>query len=100
MANPSLKVPADELADVCRRYRVRELALFGSAARGQAGPGSDLDLLVEFQPGAHIGFLALAALGRELSALLGRRVDLVPKRGLKPLIRDEVLREAEVVFAA
>jgi len=100
MANPSLDVPADALADLCRRYQVRELAVFGSAARGQAGPGSDIDLLVDFETDARIGFLALAALARELSALLGRRVDLVPKGGLKPFIRDEVLREAEVVFAA
>jgi len=100
MPNTILDVPADALAEVCRRYQVRELAVFGSAARGQAGPESDLDLLVDFEPDARIGFLALAALARELSGLLGRRVDLVPKSGLKPLIRDEVLREAEVVFAA
>ena len=99
MADTALDVPADALAEVCRRYQVRELAVFGSAARGQAGPGSDIDLLVDFEPDARIGFLALAALGRELSALFSRRVDLVPKGGLKPSIRDEVLREAEVVFA-
>ncbi|MBL7141450.1 MAG: nucleotidyltransferase family protein [Planctomycetes bacterium] len=100
MAHAPVDFPADALADVCRRYQVRELAIFGSAARGEAGPQSDLDMLVEFEPKARIGFLALAALGRELSALVGRRVDVVPKGGLKPLIRDEVLREAEVVFAA
>jgi hypothetical protein len=53
---------------------------------------------VEFESGARVGFLALARASRELSAIVGRRVDLVPQGGLKPLIRDEVLAEAEVLF--
>jgi predicted nucleotidyltransferase len=100
MGTLTLDIPRSELAELCRRHRVRELAVFGSALRPDFGPQSDLDLLVEFLPDARIGFLALARLGRELSVLLGRPVDLVPKKGLKPAIRDQVLAEAEVIFGA
>jgi predicted nucleotidyltransferase len=95
-----LGLPIDAIAKLCRGYGIRELAIFGSAVRGELRPDSDLDLLVEFQPQTRVGFLLLARLARELSELLGRPVDLVPKDGLKPLIRDEVLAEAEVVYAA
>ncbi len=88
------------LADLCRKYQVRELALFGSAARGELRADSDLDFLVEFEPQARVGFLTLSGLSRELSALLHCPVDLVPKAGLKPTIRRQVLAEAEVVYAA
>jgi predicted nucleotidyltransferase len=95
-----LKVSEADLAALCSRYHVRELSLFGSAARGEARPDSDVDLLVVFEEGARVGLLALAALQRELSDLLGRRVDLVPKDGLKPALREEVLSQAEVLYAA
>jgi uncharacterized protein len=55
---------------------------------------------VDFEPDAHVGFLALAAMTRELAALAGGNVDLVPKAGLKPLLREAVLAEAEVIFTA
>ncbi len=95
---PDLSTTA--LRDLCRRYQVRELALFGSAARGELRADSDLDFLVEFEPQARVGFLTLSSLSRELSSLLHRPVDLVPKAGLKPTIRGQVLAEAEVVYAA
>jgi predicted nucleotidyltransferase len=91
---------AEPVRVLCEEYHVRELALFGSARTERFRPDSDIDLLVEFEPNARIGFLALAALQRKLSALLRRRVDLVPKDGLKPIIRDEVLSSAEIVYAA
>jgi predicted nucleotidyltransferase len=93
-------VEESHLAELCRRYQVRELAVFGSAARGEMRPDSDVDLLVEFQPEAEIGLLEHAGLMLDLSQLLGRRVDLVSKRGLKPLIRDSIIREARPVYAA
>ncbi len=96
----SLPVEAEQLANVCRQHQVRELAVFGSAARGDAHPDSDIDLLVDFAPSARIGFIALSRLNHDLEALFGRRVDVVTKRGLNPRIRDRVLAEAEVVFAA
>jgi len=93
-------VEEDKLADLCRRYQVRELAVFGSAARGEMRPDSDVDLLVEFLPEAEIGLLEHAGLMLDLSELLGRRVDLVSKRGLKEMIRDSIIREARPVYAA
>jgi len=88
------------LEALCRRYKVRELSIFGSAIRADFRADSDIDLLVQFDPSARIGFLALAALQRELSDLLGRKVDLVPKDGLKPLIRDSVVSGAKVLYHA
>ena len=99
MSVRDLDLPIEELGALCRRYAVRELSLFGSALTEGLGPDSDLDLLVEFEPDARIGFLALARMQRELTALLGRRADLVPKGGLKPAIRDSVLASAEVLYA-
>src|SRR5712692_5133598 len=96
---PQIELPMDAIARLCRQYHVRELAVFGSALRGDFGDQSDIDLLVAFEPGARIGF-EFVALQRKLSEVIGRRVDLVPKDGLKPLIRDEVLGQAHVVYAA
>lgn len=96
----SIDIPSEQLAEFCRRYEVREMALFGSALRDDFGPDSDLDILVEFDPSAEVGFMTLSRMGRELSALLGRRVDLVPKQGLKEKIRRDVLDSAEVIYAA
>jgi predicted nucleotidyltransferase len=90
----------DELFALCQRYGVRELALFGSALGADFTTESDIDLLVEFAPEVRVGFLTLSRMRRELEALLGRRVDLVPKNGLKPMLRHAVLAEAEVLYAA
>ncbi len=68
--------------------------------RGELRPDSDFDILVTFAPEARIGFMTLSRMARELSELLGRPVDLVPKDGLKPAIRAAVLAEAEALFAA
>jgi len=66
----------------------------------QSGPDSDVDVLVEFEPGALVSLFTLADIQDELSALLGRPVDLVPRDGLKPVIRDEVLAGEHVLYAA
>lgn len=94
-----LRVPGVELPAYCRRNGIRRLDLFGSATRADFGPHSDIDLLVEFRPEAAIGFLALSRMQRELSDLFGRRVDLVPRGGLKPVIASSVLMEAEPLYA-
>jgi predicted nucleotidyltransferase len=96
----TVAVEEAKLAEICRRYQVRELAVFGSARRGDMRPDSDVDLLVEFLPGAEIGLLEHAGLMLDLEELLGRKVDLVSKRGLKALIRDAVIDEARPVYAA
>jgi predicted nucleotidyltransferase len=94
------QVDETRLADLCRQYRVRELAFFGSAARGEMRPDSDIDMLVEFLPDAGIDLVDYAGLMLDLSQLLGRIVDLVSKNGLKPLIRASVLKEARLLYAA
>jgi predicted nucleotidyltransferase len=98
--NVALEIDQDELAEICRRYQVRELSVFGSAAHGKMRPDSDVDVLVEFLPQAEIGLLEYAGLMLDLSALIGRKVDLVSKSGLKPLIRNSVLEEAQLLYAA
>jgi predicted nucleotidyltransferase len=95
-----LRISFEELTNFCRRYQVRELALFGSMLRQDYRSDSDVDLLVSFEPAARVTFLTLARMQRELEALLGRTVDLVPKDGLKPVIRDHVLATARVLYAA
>jgi predicted nucleotidyltransferase len=95
-----LRSESPTIATICARYKVAELSVFGSTARGDAGQDSDIDLLVTFQTDAAIGLIAFNRLRRELEEGLGRRVDLVPKDGLKPIIRDEVLSEAQLLYAA
>jgi predicted nucleotidyltransferase len=95
-----LPLPPDQLADFCERNQVQELALFGSALTEDFGENSDIDLLITFRPGAHVGFLTLARVKREIEEMLGRKVDLVPKGGLKSAIRDSVLATARVLYAA
>jgi hypothetical protein len=93
-------LPVEGIAELCRRYHVKELSVFGSAARGDMRAGSDIDLMVEFEPGARIGLLKFEGLSEELEVLLARKVDLVTKLGLKPWIRPRVLKEARIVYAA
>jgi len=95
-----LHIPSEELSHFCQRYQVRELALFGSTLGQDYGPDSDVDLLVSFEPEARVTFSTLARMQRELEALLGRPVDLIPKDGLKPVIRNQVLATARVLYAA
>lgn len=95
-----IEIPEGQIEQFCRKYGVDRLALFGSAA----GPGfrsdSDVDVLVRFRPAVRVSFLTLGQMRRELEAIFGRPVDLVPQDGLKPAIRREVLGSAVVVYAA
>jgi len=95
-----IDIPLEELAELCRRYHVRELALFGSVLRDDFREQSDIDVLVEFDADAPVGFIEHFGLQEELSRLLGRDVDLISKRGLKPAIRRSVLDSALVLYAA
>ena len=96
----ALAVDSEALAELCRRWGIRELAAFGSAVREDFGPASDVDLLVEFEPGTVLGF-RIFDLEHELSELFGgRRIDLVPRKYLHPRLRDRVLAEARVHYAA
>jgi uncharacterized protein len=98
MAATSLATPVipEDLATQVRalgaRHGVRRIRVFGSVARGEARPDSDIDLLVEYQPG-HGGF-AFVEFCEGVERLLGRRVDVVTERSLHPLVRDRVLAQA------
>lgn len=100
MGHSGHPVDPKRLAEVCTRYGVLELSLFGSAAREEAGPDSDIDLLVVFDARSRIGLVGLGQLADELSELFGRPVDLVPKDGLKPSIEADVLSQARTLYAA
>lgn len=97
-------IDTSALFEICRRYRVKELSLFGTAARDEMRPESDIDIMidiiVEFQPGLRIGLIKLESLVDELERIAGRKVDLVAKRGLKPWVRPSVLKDARVIYAA
>jgi uncharacterized protein len=89
------------LSALCRRHGIRRLSLFGSVLKETDRPDSDVDLLVEFEPGAAPGYLGLAAIETGLSDLLGgRRIDLRTPRELSRYFRDEVVRAAQVQYAA
>ncbi|MEI2746749.1 MAG: nucleotidyltransferase family protein [Ottowia sp.] len=98
---PRLAIPDDQLAQFCKANHLRKLSLFGSVLRGTARPDSDVDLLVEFEPGCTPGMFALVAMQDELSGMLGgRKVDLRTLQDLSRYFRDEVARTAEVQYAA
>jgi uncharacterized protein len=80
--------------EVLQQYGVQEVRVFGSAARGEAGEGSDIDLLVDYDPSVRIGLFAFVRLRRRLSELLGCPVDLVTPDALHPALRESILREA------
>lgn len=88
------------ISQVAREFGVAELCVFGSILRDDFRPDSDIDFLVEFQPELRPGLFTLIRLQHRLEDLLGRRVDLVPKDGLKPAIRASVLAAARRVYAA
>jgi predicted nucleotidyltransferase len=94
-----IQVPREALAGFCHRHHIRSLSLFGSVLREDFGPESDIDVLIEFEPGQVPG-LEFVRMNEELSQLLGRRVDLNTPKSLSPYFRDEVLREAEMVYGA
>jgi predicted nucleotidyltransferase len=101
-ARPSrlrIAIDPDALARFCRTHHIRRLAFFGSVVRDDFTPDSDVDVLVEFEPG-HVPGLAFFAMEAELGQILGRRVDLNTWAGLSPYFRDEVAAEAEVHYDA
>ena len=93
-----IEIPKDKIAEFCRRNHIRRLALFGSVLRDDFRSDSDVDVLVEFEPGARVGLITLAGIEIDLSRLLGRRVEMHTPRGLAPYFRDEVLDLAEVQY--
>jgi uncharacterized protein len=97
--HPRIPIPAESIAEFCRRLHIKRLALFGSVLRDDFGPDSDVDVLVEFDP-EHIPGLAFFGMERELSEMLGRRVDLNTPGFLSPYFRDKVQAEGAVLYDA
>jgi len=98
--NQNLKADPVDIARFCVKHHIRRLSLFGSLLRGNAGPQSDIDFLVEFESGKEPGLLALAEMETEMSAMLGgQAVDLRTPKDLSRFFRDEVIRSAQVQYA-
>ena len=94
-----LQLDPGRIADFCQRHHIQRLSLFGSVLRDDFRPESDIDVLVEFQPGVRVG-LRFFEMERELTALLGRKVDLNTPGFLSKYFRDRVLREAKAIYDA
>ena len=99
--SPKVRFDRQKVAELCRRYGVAELALFGSVLRDDFRPDSDVDVLVSFGPEAHPSLLELVELREDLKDLFGREIDLVERAGLRnPFRRRAILSTAEVVYAS
>jgi hypothetical protein len=99
MNRARIEVPAEIISEFCRRHRIRRLAFFGSVLRQDFRADSDVDVLVEFEPG-HAPGLAFFAIEDELSRILGRKVDLNTPQFLSPYMRGEAVAEAEEQYVA
>lgn len=96
-----LDIPDDLIADFCRRWKVKQLALFGSVLRDDFRSDSDVDVLVSFEPNADISLFDMGAMQQELEGMFGRHVDLVEEAGLRnPFRRSSILNSREIVYAA
>jgi hypothetical protein len=100
MSETRIKLPKDQIAEFCRRHRIRRLSVFGSALREDYGPDSDVDVLVEFEPDACVGLITLAGMELELAEIIGHKVDLNTPGFLSKYYRDQVLRGAVVQYDA
>ncbi len=101
---PKIRIPEDEIARFCHRWKVAELALFGSALREDFSPDSDVDVLVSFAPDARWSLFDLVSMQHELESILGRKVDLVERRAVEQsenyIRRKSILRNLEIIYAA
>ena len=104
MSNVQIAIPTVEIARFCSRWKVTELAAFGSILRADFGPDSDIDLLVSFAPDAHWSLFDLVTMQEELQAVLGREVDLVEREAVERsenyIRRRNILGSVEVIYAA
>jgi len=101
MSNSKIKIPDVKIAEFCKRNHIRRLSIFGSVLRDDFGSDSDIDFLVEFEPGKVPGLIRLSRMERELSEIIGgRKVDLRTPEDLSKYFLEEVLARAEVQYAA
>jgi len=94
-----VEIPKEKIENFCKKHHIRKLSFFGSFLRKDFRPDSDLDILVEFEPGQIVGFLKLAGMEMELSQILNHKVDLRTPAELSRYFRQEVLDSAEVQYA-
>ncbi len=100
MKKRNIDIPQKKIAEFCQRHHIKRLALFGSALRDDFKPDSDVDILVEFEPGTRIGMIRLAGIELELSEILGRKVDMHTPGFISKYFRNQVLTEAEDQYVA
>ncbi len=101
MAQPEINIPKAEIEDFCRRWKVAEFSIFGSALREDFSPKSDIDVLISFEPDIPWSLFDWVDMIEELQGILGREVDLVEKSGLRnPFRRREILNNRQVIYAA
>lgn len=98
MDNIQASIPVAGLVEFCRRHPIRRLSVFGSVLRDDFGPDSDIDMLVEFEPGARISFFDMVTMEMELTDMIGRQVDLRTLQELSRYFRQKVLYMAQVVY--
>ncbi len=100
-ARAPIDVPREAIAEFCQRHKVVELAIFGSAARGELRPDSDIDVMVTFAPDSELSLFDFAGMQSELAQILGRDVDLVQRGTIRnPFRRRSIERDLTVVYAA
>jgi predicted nucleotidyltransferase len=101
MTTPKIPIPADRIADFCRRWKVTEFSLFGSVLRNDFRHDSDVDVLLTFSPEAQWSYWDFPDMETELQRLFGRPVDLVEKAALRnPFRRHAILTTRQVLYAA
>ncbi|MFO8057906.1 MAG: nucleotidyltransferase family protein [bacterium] len=95
----AINVPQEKIKEFCQKHRIRKLSFFGSVLRDDFGPDSDVDVLVEFEPEARVGYFELFDMEEELSRVLGgHKIDIRTPDSLSKYFRDEVLQEAENLY--
>ncbi len=100
MGEARISISKDKIADFCKQNQVRRLSFFGSVLRKDFGPDSDVDILVEFEPGTRMGLIRLSGLEIELGEIVRRKVDLNTPGFLNKYYRDKILTEADVQYDA
>jgi len=100
MGEARVSIPKDIIAEFCKRNRIRRLFFFGSVLREDFSSDSDVDILVEFEPGTRVGLIRLSGLEIELGNIVGRKVDLNTSGFLSKYYRDQVLAEADIQYDA
>jgi predicted nucleotidyltransferase len=100
MGDARISIPKDKISEFCEQNQVRRLSFFGSVLREDFGPDSDVDILVEFEPGTRMGLIRLSGLEIELGKIIGRKVDLNTPGFLNKYYRDQILAEADVQYDA